>query len=109
MLKITVDYAGTNITSFQVVGHAEYAPLGEDICCAGVSAITQTALIGLLNHLEEEPSYSIDKGNLSVSLADNLSQTDNEKAQIILSTMLKGLESMAESYADFIKVFIRRC
>lgn len=109
MLKVTVLYKGQDIVGFKVKGHANYAPLGEDICCAGVSAITQTALIGLMEHLYEKPVYSIEKGDMAVNLADNLSVADNEKAQIILTTMLKGLESMEKSYAEFININLRRC
>ncbi len=109
MLKVTINYKGQNIVGFTVEGHAEYAPKGEDICCAGVSSITQTALIGLINHLQLKPEYTVESGNMEVLLAQNLSPTDNEKAQIILTTMLAGLESMKSSYSELIKLEIRRC
>ncbi|NLB87652.1 MAG: ribosomal-processing cysteine protease Prp [Syntrophomonadaceae bacterium] len=109
MLKIEVCYHGSSIKGFIVKGHADYAPEGQDIVCAGVSAITQTALIGLLKHLNDKPTYKIDKGNLEVFLADNTSDDDFDKAQIILSTMLAGLQSLQESYGEYVEVEIRRC
>lgn len=109
MLKIEISYQDSSINGFTVKGHANYAPEGQDICCAGVSAITQTALIGLINHLEKKPHYKIDKGNLEVFLADNLSSEEHEKAQIILSTMVAGLQSLEASYSEYVKVEIRRC
>ncbi len=109
MLRVTICYLDSNITGFMVKGHAGYAPHGQDICCAGVSAVTQTALIGLINHLEKKPDYKIVKGDLELRLAENLSREDNEKAQIILSTMAAGLESMQENYREFINIEMRRC
>ena len=35
------------ITDFTITGHAEAGPYGQDIVCAGVSAIMQTTLLGL--------------------------------------------------------------
>lgn len=109
MLKIEICYHGSSIKGFTVNGHADYAPEGQDIVCAGVSAITQTALIGLLNHLEVKPRYKINKGNLEVFLADDISNEDFDKAQIILSTMLAGLQSLQESYSEHVQLEIRRC
>lgn len=109
MLKVTICYQDNNITGFKVKGHANFAPEGQDICCAGVSAVTQTALIGLLNHLEEKPEYKVVKGDLEIKLPPNISRKDNEIAQIILDTMVAGLKAMQEEYREFIKMDIRRC
>ncbi len=109
MLKVTICYLNDNITGFIVKGHADFAPEGQDICCAGVSAVTQTALIGLLNHLREKPVYKVVKGDLEVNLPANISHKDNDKAQIILNTMVAGLKAMQEEYREFIKMEIRRC
>ncbi|HZK44132.1 MAG TPA: ribosomal-processing cysteine protease Prp [Syntrophomonadaceae bacterium] len=109
MLKVTIDYQNQDIKGFMVKGHANYAPEGQDICCAGVSAITQTALMGLINHLEKKPVFKVEKGDLEVSLAEDISVEDNNKAQIILNTMLAGIESLQENYRSYIKVEFRRC
>lgn len=109
MIEIIIDYKNDQIVSFKVEGHAGYAPKGEDICCAGVSAVTQTAIVGLLKHLELKPDYKIEKGCLACKLPSSLGEKDQEKAQLILSSMEAGLISMQEAYADFIRVSIRRC
>lgn len=46
MIKIYVSKKEGDV-SIDVVGHAEYDEYGKDIVCAGVSAIVQTALLGL--------------------------------------------------------------
>jgi len=43
------------LQGFIVEGHAGYAPAGEDIVCAGVSALVQTAVAGLKHFLTDAP------------------------------------------------------
>ncbi len=108
MIKITVNYAGELIKEVLITGHAGYADKGADIYCAGVSAVAQTALAGLLHHLEQAPFYKISDGHFECKLADNLNDMDNEKAQIILSTMKVGLLAMQDVYKEHMKIIIRR-
>ncbi|MGR6835380.1 ribosomal-processing cysteine protease Prp [Syntrophomonas erecta] len=109
MIRVTIQYRNGDIESFIVEGHADYGPEGEDICCAGVSAVTQTALLGLIRHLPIKPAYDIEKGSIKCKLPPSLSPEAEEKARIILSTMEAGLLSMQEAYRDFIQIDIRRC
>lgn len=46
MINITVKEENGHI-NIDVNGHANYAPHGQDIVCAGVSAILQTTILGL--------------------------------------------------------------
>jgi hypothetical protein len=109
MLEIEISYRDEKICSFKVKGHAGFAPEGQDIYCAGVSAVAQTALLGLLKNLSEEPRYRIEKGFLQCEIPVSMGEEDQSKAQIILSTMETGLLSMQEAYGDYIRVLIRRC
>ena len=47
MINITVTKEDNGHINIDVNGHANYAPHGQDIVCAGVSAIVQTTLLGL--------------------------------------------------------------
>ncbi len=48
MLKVRfVRDPGNKIKGFYLSGHADYGPKGQDIVCAGVSALAQGALLGL--------------------------------------------------------------
>ncbi|SHH20423.1 hypothetical protein SAMN02745221_01917 [Thermosyntropha lipolytica DSM 11003] len=109
MIRVVICYEGEYITGFMVKGHAGYADPGYDIYCAGISAITQTALLGLLKHLKTKPDYSISKGDLKVKLPRHLDGEDLNKAQIILSTMEAGISSLEEAYKDYVRLEIRRC
>ena len=46
-IKMEKDRQG-RLCGFIVEGHADYAEEGSDIVCAAVSALTQTALLGIM-------------------------------------------------------------
>lgn len=41
--------------SIKIEGHANYAPYGSDIVCAAVSAILQSAQLGIIHLAEQYP------------------------------------------------------
>ncbi|MDD2372383.1 MAG: ribosomal-processing cysteine protease Prp [Syntrophomonadaceae bacterium] len=108
MIEVRINYQGKDITSFQVKGHAGFAPEGQDIYCAGVSAVAQTTLLGLCINLSIQPEYRVEEGWLQCHLPSGLNREDMENAQIILSTMEAGMLSMQEAYSNFIKLEVRR-
>ncbi len=97
-----------DIRSFRVEGHSGYADHGQDIVCAGISAIAQTALMGLLHYLSREPEWKREAGVLTCSLAAELGDEDRLRAQIILGTMEIGLREIQQEYSDFIELKVRR-
>lgn len=91
------------IVRLLVRGHAGYAERGRDIVCAAVSAITQTALLGLEEHLGLRPEARIAPGDFAVDLS-RLPEADVERAQDILSTAWLGLEATAREAAGFLRL-----
>ncbi|WP_408954905.1 ribosomal-processing cysteine protease Prp [Natroniella sp. ANB-PHB2] len=100
-INIERDQAG-NIVEFFVEGHADYAPSGEDIICAAVSAILQTAVFGLVNYLGLAPEVEVKDGWLSCKLDSKMAQDIEVKA--ILETMLTGLEETEKSHSQYIEM-----
>ena len=94
------------ISGFQIKGHAGFAKKGKDIVCSAVSALAQTAVIGLGEYLQKSSfEYSInDDGYLECMLKNSLTTEENKAAQIILKTMYLGIESIAESYASHVRI-----
>lgn len=88
MVRIDIfrDAAGA-ITGFAASGHANTAPHGQDIVCAGVAALTQAAVLGLERHLRRDFYLEHASGNLALKLKES---PDAETAAI-LETMLLGL------------------
>ncbi len=89
------------LLGYEVSGHAGYAQKGEDIVCAAVSALTQTALIGLSEVVKAPVDWSVDekKARLSARVLKS-----SEGAQLILRTLEAGLRSIAEQYPDLVGI-----
>jgi hypothetical protein len=94
------------IYRFKVEGHSGYAESGKDIVCAGISAIVQTAVMGLNQFCGEDfVDMDIKDGNMDCILQyDKLGSAELEKSNIIIKTMLLGLKSIEENYKKYLKV-----
>jgi len=109
MIRAVIDRAPSgDIMGFEVSGHSGYAEAGKDIVCAAVSAIVQTAILGLMDVVGIEVMYDQRPGKARCCLPDGLSKDLREKANIVLETMLCGLKSIQEGYELYIKVEERR-
>ena len=75
------------ITGYRVTGHSGTAKHGQDIVCAGVSALTQSALLGIMEHLHRAVNYDIASGNLEI----RLQEPPDDCTEAILRTMYMGL------------------
>ena len=84
-------------------GHARTAPYGQDVVCAGVSAVATTALIGLTERFPEHVRYRIlPQGLIQCRVSDGLTEDEAKVAHIILDTMVLGLEAIRQTYKDVI-------
>lgn len=88
------------ITGFCVAGHAAAAAYGQDIVCAGISALTQTAVMGLQRHLEREMNLEIESGKLMMKLLKPADALTNA----VLETMLIGLAEIAKQNAKNVRI-----
>ena len=99
------------ITGFQAEGHAGYASYGQDIVCASVSALTQSAWQGLVEVVGAKVTSKIDsgKGFLSAELKNGQSQEIIEKAQIILKTLELALAGISndKQYSGTVRIMTR--
>lgn len=100
MIEIVLKFEDNRIKSFSVKGHSKMASYGKDIVCAGVSSVTQTALLGLGEHLKRNVDYSVKSGDLFVKLLD----TPDELTDAILQTMRLGLQEIAKLYPQMVKI-----
>lgn len=99
----------TELKGFLIKGHAGMAERGQDIVCASVSVLAQTALLGLAEFLSSKPNWKIlDSGYMECWLPEELMAAEQKTAQIILQTMLLGLLSIEKDYGQYLKVIKRR-
>ena len=93
------------LTSFTVQGHAGFAPHGEDIVCSAVSAIAQTTVYGLDRILGINPQVQVREGFLECRIPERyLSPEELEKIELLLETMLVGLQEIQKDYSDCILI-----
>lgn len=105
MIEVDLFFDKTGyLDGFSVEGHAEQGDVGEDIVCAGISAITQTTVLGLSEQLGLDVQLTIEDGLLKMLLPENLSEKQKIEADLLLSTMRLGIISTQSEYSDCIEI-----
>ncbi|HOG01226.1 MAG: hypothetical protein BWY35_01575 [Firmicutes bacterium ADurb.Bin248] len=107
MTQVTFFRSGGRMAGFEARGHTGCAPEGEDIVCAGISALTQTALAGIREYLGIGCAWEIADGYIACALPSDIDEAAWRDAEIILETMALGLKSIADTYATSIKLIER--
>ena len=109
MTKAVFSVKDGRIIRMECHGHTCYAEAGQDIVCAAVSAVLQTAALGVMNVAKARVQYSTNeaKGYLSLALCEGLSPEQQHDAEVILRTALVGIEDIAAGYSQYVKVEVR--
>lgn len=93
------------IQSFTISGHALYADRGNDIVCAGVSAVSFGAINSLIALTGVEPEIEQgEDGFLRCTLPDGLEEDVQKKVQLLLEGMVVSLETIERDYGDHLKI-----
>lgn len=101
MIRVTVTReADGKVSGYQVEGHSGTAAHGEDIVCAGVSALAQTALLGIGEYLHREVSYKVASGKLMMYLKD----APDTETEAVLQTMLLGIRAIERTHPEAVCV-----
>lgn len=102
MIKIRIFGKEDLRLGFKIEGHAlskaEIEKSGDayDLICNSVSVLSQSVLIGMEEVLKLKIKYEINDGFLHIDIR-NLKDQDKEKAQVLLLTFEKSIESLIES------------
>lgn len=84
--------------TLEIFGHADYAPCGQDIVCAGASALTFTLASYLSDNREQFSKLDIkldDPGECLIFF-----EGTTETAQAVFDSYIKGYEMLAERYPE---------
>lgn len=94
------------IMGFEAKGHAGFADAGQDIVCAAISVLTQTAVIGLEKVVQIKPKVKVRKkdGYLKCMLPNRLSPEAWKECQIIFQVLQAGLQGIVCEYEDFLRI-----
>ena len=108
MTRVEISRKNGHIVRVYADGHTGYGVEGEDIVCACLSSILQTALIGLLKVAGIQPEYTIVECSAVMEIKiPELSEKDRHNADVILETMLCGIADLNEGYSDFIELEVK--
>ncbi len=107
IVKITRKHG--EIREVECDGHTSYGEKGEDIVCAALSSVVQTAVLGLMSVVGIDVNLKRDdeRGYLKFFVPDNLNETDRIKCNAILDTMLVGISDLYEGFSDFIELEVK--
>ncbi|HOJ12483.1 MAG TPA: ribosomal-processing cysteine protease Prp [Clostridiales bacterium] len=101
-VKVVRDRQGF-IWEFTINGHAGYKKNGEDIVCAGVSAVAYTA-VGALAEMAGISNFSEKDGYMKCSIPPDIDQHSKHYAKIILDAMIIGMKQIEYSYGKYVVV-----
>lgn len=109
MTKVTITKKDNYITVVECDGHTNYGEKGEDIVCAALSSVVQTALLGILvvAGVEAKVERNDDDGYLKFSLPSNMTDDEQQKCEVILQTMLCGVSDLNVGFSDFIELEVK--
>ena len=109
MTKISVTKIDNDIVELECDGHTDYGVHGEDIVCSALSSIVQTAVLGLMMVVGINISLKRDenRGYLKLTLPKNLDHSARHDANIILNTMMCGINDLREGFSDFIELEVK--
>lgn len=110
MINITINRTESGlIQSFTMSGHANFAGHGEDIVCAGASAVSFgsvnaiEALTGIVPEIEQGKG-----GFLRCTFPIDLHEGVQEKVQLLLEAMVVSLETIERDYGKHIKITFKK-
>ncbi|MBC5823909.1 MAG: ribosomal-processing cysteine protease Prp [Candidatus Eremiobacteraeota bacterium] len=95
---------GGRFVELRVRGHAGLAPAGQDVACAGVSALVLSAAYGLRRHCRA----SVDLTDHPAGEFTLRTRGGGTAAAAVLNTAVSGLRAIARSYPGYVKVTITR-
>ena len=98
MIRAEVRRRGGEIRYLRVRGHADAGPYGQDLICAAVSAVVQTAMLGLQEFDPTAPPADISDGDV------RWQGTASAAGQAILGACVAGLRDIARSHRQFLSL-----
>lgn len=85
--------------SIKMRGHANYAPIGQDIVCAGVSVLIQTLIQSVETLTADEIEYSMQPGTVDIKF-----WCLSDLTKVLIDAFFIGVKGIAESYPDNVKL-----
>lgn len=109
MTTIKICKKNGRYTSVIATGHTGFGDFGSDILCASISAIIQTAGLGLKKLVTDRVELVVDEKQpmYKIILPDDLSEQLYPQAELILKTCILGLRDLQSGYSKYLKVEVK--
>lgn len=104
MTTVRFFVSGGEVAGFEVTGHTGYAEAGSDIVCSAVSALTQSAVLGLTEVLKLPVALETGEARIYCMLDRDLDEKAKREARILLETLRLSLRSVANTYGKHLKL-----
>ncbi|MDQ0156106.1 ribosomal-processing cysteine protease Prp [Robertmurraya andreesenii] len=110
MIETTIYRTETGrVRSFTMSGHALFANHGNDIVCAGASAISFGAVNSIIALTGVQPEIEQgEDGFLRCVIPENLPEDVQEKVQLLLEGMIVSLQTIERDYGKYIKITFKK-
>ena len=103
MIRVTIyQDSEQKISGFAMRGHAGYAESGSDIVCAAASVLAQNAV----NSIEQftDDSFTVDVNEESGELYFRIEAGYSKETELLLDSLILGLQGIEEEYMEYIDV-----
>ena len=106
MVNVKFSTQNGKFVGVECIGHCEYAEEGEDVVCAALSSVVQTAVLGLMSVVGINVGYETnpETGYLKAILPKSLTKSDEHDADVILRTAYLGVSDLYETFSDYISL-----
>ena len=89
-----------SLTGFHISGHSGYAPEGEDIVCAAVSAMSYLTANTVIEVLGIHPEVSVSDGFMSLKVKDD----EAKKCEVPLKGFYLQMKELVKQYPEYIRI-----
>jgi uncharacterized protein len=107
MIKVNIKRSKEGkVQAFTLSGHANFAERGQDIVCAGVSAVSFGAINSIMALTKVKPQIKQGGkgGYLRCELPDIEDAITEEKVQLLLEAMIVSLQTIERDYGKYIQI-----
>ena len=96
MIKLSIQTHNQEYKAVVCEGHAEYAEAGDDIICSAVSILVTNTANSIEKFTDSFLGSDSEDGILTLVLKDHL----DDKAKLLIDSMILGLESIQNAYGN---------
>lgn len=108
MVKVKINRnSKSKIYGFELSGHADFSDNGDDIICSAVSILVINTINAIETFTNEEfrtDADEIEGGFIKYALPLIKSGQENHDVELLLETMLLGLNNIENEYGCYIKI-----